>query len=492
MNIDLLISVTTNVLNPLVLLAILVGVSVGIFVGALPGLTGTMGVALLLPITFGMEPEIGLPMLMAIYCGSLFGGSISAILICIPGTGAAAATVLDGYPMAQKGEGGKAIGYALVASFIGGIFSAIALLFIAPPLSRLALLFGPPEFFTLALLGLTLIGTLSKGDWNKGLLSGSIGLLLSTVGMDALKGEPRFVFGQVHLLSGITFIPALIGLFSLSQGFILLGRKMQKKKKSEKVSGRIWPTLSELSKVKKTIFRSSIIGTIIGIIPGTGGDIATWVGYNEAKRNSKDTELFGTGIPEGVVASEAANNAVSGGAMIPLMTLGIPGSSTTAVILGGMLALGLRPGVTFMSEYRELSLTLIFSLFIANIAMLIVGYGAAKVGVYITRIESNVLAPIIIVLSVIGSYAIGNSLFDIGLMCVFGIIGYVMHLYEFPLAPVVIGLILGPIAERGLRQSLLISRGNWSIFFTRPLSAILLGFAILSLYSAIRKKRKNI
>ena len=492
MNIDLIIAVISNLLNPLTLLAMLAGVSIGILVGALPGLTGTMGAALLLPITFRMEPWVGLPMLIAIYCGTMYGGSISAILISIPGTGAAAATVLDGYPMAQKGEGGKAIGYSLVASFVGGIFSAFTLWLIAPPLSRMTLLFGPPEFFTLAILGLTLIGTLSKGDWNKGLLSGTIGLLLSTVGMDALKGEPRFVFGQVHLLSGITFIPALIGLFSLSQGFILLGSKMQKKKKSEKASGMIWPTLSELKKIKNTIFRSSIIGTIVGMIPGTGGDIATWVGYNEAKRNSKEADLFGTGIPEGVVASEAANNAVTGGAMIPLMTLGIPGSSLTAVVLGGMLAHGLRPGATFMSENKELSLILIFSLFIANFIMLIVGYGAAKVGVYITRIESNILAPMIIVLSVIGSYALGNSMFDVGLMFLFGILGYVMHQYEFPLAPVVIGLILGPIGEAGLRQSLLISRGNWLIFVNRPLSAILLVFAVLSLYSAIRKERKNI
>jgi len=394
--------------------------------------------------------------------------------------------------MAQKGEGGKAIGYSLVASFLGGIFSVIALLFIAPPLSKVALLFGPPEFFTLAILGLTLIGTLAKGSWIKGLISGSTGLLLATVGMDILRGEPRFVFGQVHLLGGISFVPALIGLFSLSQGLILIGREIKKKIKSEQVSGKILPTLPELSKVKNTILRSSIIGTLVGIIPGTGGDLATWIGYNEAKRNSKNGNLFGTGIPEGVVASEAANNAVTGGALVPLLTLGIPGSSVTAVLLGGLLVHGLRPGVTFMSENGDLSFTIIFSLFVANFVMLLVGYAFAKIGVHITRVKNNIIAPIIIVLSVTGSYAIGNSLFDVKLMFIFGIIGYIMHQYKFPLAPVVLGLILGPIAESGLRQSLLISGGSWIIFVTRPLSALLLGVALLSLYSAIKKDRKNI
>lgn len=492
MNPDFLLTAIGNVFNPLSLLAIFAGVTIGIVIGALPGLTATMGVALLLPITFGMKPEIGLPMLMALYCGAMYGGSISAILIHTPGTGAAAATCLDGYPMAQKGEGGKAIGFSLVASFIGGIFSAIALLFIAPPLSKVALLFGPPEFFTLAILGLTLIGTLAEGSWIKGLISGSIGLLLATVGMDILRGEPRFVFNQVHLLGGVPFVPALIGLFSLSQGLILIGREMKKKIKSEQVSGKILPTLLELRKVKNTILRSSIIGTLVGIIPGTGGDLATWVGYNEAKRNSKDAHLFGTGIPEGVVASEAANNAVTGGALVPLMTLGIPGSSVTAVLLGGLLVHGVRPGVTFMSENGDLGFTIIFSLFVANFVMLLVGYAFAKIGVHITRVKNNIIAPIIIVLSVTGSYAIGNSLFDVKLMFVFGIIGYIMHQYKFPIAPVVLGLILGPIAESGLRQSLLISGGSWAIFVTRPLSALLLGIAILSLYSAIRKERKNI
>jgi len=482
-----LISALSNVFNPISLAAIAAGVTMGIVIGALPGLSATMGVALLLPITFGMDPGVGLPMLVALYCGAMYGGSISAILIHTPGTPAAAATCLDGYPMAQRGEAGRAIGFSLTASFCGGIFSTFALLFIAPPLSKVSLLFGPAEYFSLAILGLTLIATLAQGDWIKGLISGFSGLFLATVGLDIVTGQSRFTFGKVELLSGIPFVVALIGMFSISQALLLIEKKVKSNVEAKKVSGRILPKLRELKEVWVTILRSSIIGTWVGMIPGTGGDLATWVGYNEAKRSSKNSELFGTGIPEGVVASEAANNAVTGGALIPLLTLGIPGSSTTAVLLGGFLVHGLRPGPKFMTEYGDLTFTIIISLFVVNIFMLILGIFFGKMGVYITKIREDFLAPVIITLSVIGSYAINNSVFDVGLMFIFGLLGYVMVKCKFPTAPMVIGLILGPIAETGLQQSLLISSGSWLIFVTKPVSLTLLVLAIVSLSSAIIK-----
>jgi len=482
-----LISALGNVFNPISLAAIAAGVTMGIVIGALPGLSATMGVALLLPVTFGMDPGVGLPMLVALYCGAMYGGSISAILIHTPGTPAAAATCLDGYPMAQKGEAGKAIGFSLTASFCGGVFSAFALLFIAPALSRVSLLFGPAEYFSLAILGLTLMATLTQGDWIKGLISGILGLFLATIGLDIVTAQSRYTFGKVELLSGIPLVVTLIGLFSISQALLLIEKKVKNNVEAKKVSGRILPKLNELKKVWFTILRSSIIGTWIGMIPGTGGDLACWVGYNEAKRASKTPELFGTGIPEGVVASEAANNAVTGGALIPLLTLGIPGSSTTAVLLGGFLVHGLRPGPKFMTEYGDLSFTIIISLFVVNIFMLILGIFFGKMGVYITKVREDLLAPVIITLSVIGSYAINNSVFDVGLMFIFGLLGYIMVKCKFPTAPMVLGLILGPIAETGLQQSLLISSGNWLIFITKPVSLTLVILAIISLSSAIIK-----
>lgn len=479
------------VLNPLALLAIFGGVTIGIIIGALPGLSATMGVALLLPITFGMDAGIGLSMLVALYCGAMYGGSISAILLHTPGTPAAAATCLDGYPMAQKGQAGKAIGFSLVASFCGGMFSAFALLFIAPPLSKVSLLFGPPEYFSLAVLGLTLIATLTQGDWIKGSISGSVGLLIAMVGLDIVTAQSRFTFGRIELLSGIPLVVALIGVFSISQALILVEKEPAARFEAKKISGEILPKLGELKAVWLTILRSSIIGTWIGMIPGTGGDLATWVGYNEAKRSSKNSELFGTGIPEGVVASEAANNAVTGGALIPLLVLGIPGSSVTAVLLGGFLVHGLRPGPKFMTEYGDLSFTIIISLFIANIAMLILGIFFGKLGVLIAKIRDDFLVPVIITLSVIGSYAINNNMFDVVLMLIFGLLGYFMVKLNFPIAPMVLGLILGPLAETGLQQSLIISSGDWMIFFTKPLSLGLLILALISLSSAIVKDVKK-
>lgn len=494
MNFEFILVALGNVFSILHLAAIFLGVLIGIIIGALPGLSATMGVALLLPLTFGMEPELGLPMLIALYCGAMYGGSISAILLHTPGTPAAAATCMDGYPMSKKGEGGRAIGFSLIASFIGGIFSAILLLTVAPLLANISLLFGPAEYFILAVLGLTLIATLSSEEWIKGLLSGSVGLFIATIGIDPMTTISRFTFGNLNLLDGIPLIVLLIGVFSISQALKLLEKDENEKitsLKNMKISGRILPKFSELIKLKNTIIRSSVIGSIIGAIPGTGGGIACWVGYNEAKRYSKKPELFGTGIPEGVVAAEAANNAVTGSALIPTLVLGIPGSSVTAVLLGGLIYHGIRPGPRFISEFGDLTYTIMISLFVANFFMLFIGVLFAKASIHITRVRGEILSPFIIVLSVIGTYALNNSTFDVILMFIFGLIGYVMIRYKFPVAPMVIALILAPMAELGLRQTLLISRGNWLVFLTKPLSLALLLVAVLSLGSAIYRDLKR-
>jgi len=485
-----------NIVTPATLLAMVFGVASGIVIGALPGLSSTMGVALLLPLTFGMEPSAGLPMLMGIYCGAMYGGSLSAILIHTPGTAAAAATCLDGYPMAQRGEANKAIKYSLFASFCGGIFSAFVLLFLAAPLSRISLLLGPPEYFFLAILGLTLIGTLASKSWIKGLLSGFLGLFLATVGMDPILGMSRFTFGAVNLLSGINIIVALIGVFSLSQAFIMIEKEQEKRKVLiRKNHGNVFtdflPKISELKGTWITIIRSSVIGTVIGMIPGTGGDLASWVGYNEAKRCSKNSDKFGTGVLEGVVAAEAANNGVTGGALVPVLALGIPGSATTAVLLGGFLVHGLRPGPRFLLDNAEISYTLIISLFFINLLLLVMGSFFGKWSSNILKLKNEILAPIIIILSVIGTYSISNSMFDVQLMLFFGFLGYIMRKKEIPTAPLVLGLILGPMAERALSQSLLISSGSWGIFVSRPVSVLLFGLTLLSLGSAILKDIKG-
>ncbi len=488
---DFFIYALGNILNVANLGLILFGVAAGIIIGALPGLSATMGVALLLPLTFGMRPESGIPMLIGLYCGAMYGGSISAVLLHTPGTSAAAATCVDGYPMARKGEAGLAIGYSLVGSFFGGIFSAFLLLFLAPPLANFSLLFGPAEYFTMALVGLTLIASLSSGSWIKGLMSGFLGILLSTVGLDVMSSVSRFTFGYMQLLDGMSLVVILIGVFSITQALVIFEESAEDEGKSQlatdAISGRILPTWSELVQYKNTILRSSLIGSFVGMVPGTGGDVACWLAYNEARRRSKNPELFGTGIPEGVLAPEAANNAVTGSAMIPTLALGIPGSSVTAILLSGLIFHGIRTGPRFITEYGGLTYTIILSMFVANIFMLFLGVLSAKAGMKIAKISVKILAPFIIVLSVIGSYSLGNSMFDVGLMFVFGLFGYVLRKFNFPVSPMVIGVILAQMAEYGLRQALMISRGNWLIFVQRPISLLFLVVCVLSLASAIRQ-----
>lgn len=469
-----------NVLMPTNLLAIMIGTAMGLFVGAMPGLSATMAIAILLPVTFGMHPATGLSMLASLYMGAMYGGSIAAILIRTPGTPAAAATTLDGYPMAQKGQAGKALGVSLTASFIGGVISSIALLTVAPILGNIALQFGPVELFAVAVLGITIIGSLSQESTVKGLLSGAVGLLLATVGMDPVTGTPRFTFGNMYLFSGISYTVALIGLFSIPQAIRLIERDEEAVKTVNSITDRILPNLKEIKPLMTTILRSSFIGIITGIIPGTGGDTACWFAYNEAKRFSKDKDKFGTGIPEGVAASEAANNAVVGGALIPTITLGIPGSSATAILMGGLLVHGIMPGPTLMTEHADVTYTLIWAVMLSNFAMFLEGLLFTRASIVVTRVSNKILAPIIVILCVIGSFAINNSVFDIFLMFGFGILGYFMDKLGIPTAPMVVGLILGQMLDVSLHQSLLMSYGSWSIFFKNPISAALLIIAAFS------------
>jgi len=478
-----------NVLKLNNLGAIAVGTILGIAIGAMPGLSATMGVALLIPVTFKVNPASGLCMLGAVYCGAVYGGSISAILLRTPGTPGNIPTSWDGYEMTKRGLAGKALGISTFSSFFGGIFSALALLVIAPPLAEFSLRFGPPERFLLALFGITIIVSLSSASPIKGFISGVLGMVLATTGIDLFVGDLRFTFNQLGLFDGIPELPSLIGLVSMSQAIILI----EKKSKTiqviyGKVKDSLLPKVTDFKKIWSTVLRSSIIGTIIGIIPGAGTTTASFISYDEAKRRSSRYDKdFGKGSIIALSSSETANNAVTGGSLVPLLTLGIPGNAASAVFLGGLLIHGLIPGPELFIKYGEITYTLMISLFFSNIALLIFGLLLAPFFIKVVKIETNILCPLIIILSVVGSYAMRNSIFDVFLMFCFGIIGYIMEKNDFPNAPMILGIILGPIVESELRRSLVIFRGSIFPIFTRPLSLLFIILIVYSFYISFRR-----
>lgn len=479
----------TVMLNPTNFFFVFIGITAGIIVGALPGLTATMGCALLIPFTFGLEPVKGLLMLLGIFCGGIYGGSISGILIRTPGTPSAAATLLDGYPLSQKGMAGKAIGMATVASFLGGTTGAVVMTFLSPQIAKIGLRFGPPEFFALAIFGLGMIITISGRSLLKGIIAGLFGLLITTVGFDPLSGVPRFTFGSLNLLGGITFIPALIGLFGYAQVFRNIEKILILPTVKSKVEN-VLPKLKEIRASLKTIIKSALIGTFIGSIPGTGCDVAAFVTYGEAKRSSKHPEKFGTGILEGVAAPEAGNNAATGGAMIPMLTLGIPGDAVTAVLLGALTIHGLQPGPLLFRDHLDVIYPIFAGMILAQFILLIVGLSGARFFARMINVDRRILTPIIFFLCVVGSYAMRFSFFDVGLSMIIGVIAYFMEYYGYPVSPILLALILGPMAEQNLRRSLIISHGDPLIFFKRPISAVLIiiaMFVMISSYYRIKK-----
>lgn len=463
------------------LFAALASVAVGIVVGALPGLSAAMGVALLIPITFGMPAETALIALSGVYCGAVYGGSISAILLHTPGTSAAAATAIEGYQMTLKGQAGKALTTATIASFIGGVVSAIALFAFAPPLAKLALQFGPKEYFWLSIFGLTIIAGVSSKSMLKGLISGALGLTLSTIGMDPMMGIPRFTFGVTSLLDGLPFTATLIGLFSMSQVLILAEKHIKKRKKAKSFKTEFFLTRNEFKRILPVSLWSSVIGTVVGILPGAGGTIASFIGYNESKRFVKDKDSFGTGIIEGIAGPEAANNAVTGGALIPTLTLGLPGNSVTAVLLGGLIIQGLRPGPDLFTVHGNITYTFFAGFVIVNIFMLILGLFGVRLFAKVANISDTILIPVIFVLSVVGSYSITNNIVDVFVMFIFGIIGYGVSKFDLNSAAIVLALILGPIGETGLRRTLIINKGNVGSLFTGTITWTLILISIGSL-----------
>jgi putative tricarboxylic transport membrane protein len=479
--------------DPLCLFWTFLGTFMGLIFGALPGLTATMGVALLVPLTFSFPPVRALSMMLGVYCGGIAGGAVSAVLLNIPGTPSAVMTTIDGYPMAKQGRAAQALGWAATASFFGGAISWLILVTVAPQIARYALRFGPPEYAALALFGLMIISSISGKSLLKGIISGLIGVWLSFFGVDPIMGDLRFTFGSINLMSGIAIMPALIGFYALPQ--ILRGvseNEIVDVNGTGLKSSRIIPSLAEVWRSKSNIVRSSLIGTLIGMIPATGGNIAAFLAYDQAKRFAKKPEEFGQGTHEGVIASEAANNGVTGGALIPLLTLGIPGDSVTAVLLGGLMIHGLQPGPELFVRSPDVVMGMFTMLIIANVFMTVIQFFGIKFFVQVLKVPNYYLAPVLLVLSIVGSYALRNSLFDVWITMFLGLFGFIMSRGGFPMAPTVLGLVLGPILESEMRRSLILSGGRWSIFFVRPISALLIALsAFTCLAVAIRAANKE-
>ncbi|MDB1126040.1 tripartite tricarboxylate transporter permease [Vibrio algarum] len=477
--------------SPGVLPVLIFGVLGGVILGALPGLTATMGVAILLPFTFGMEPTAALVMLIGVYIGGIYGGSIAAILLKTPGTPASAATVLDGHTLAARGEAARALSISAVASFVGGLISTIVLIAIAPMLAKFALRFNAPEYFALALFGLTIIASVSGQNILKGLLAGSIGLLISTVGLDPISSVPRFTFDVMDLYSGINVIPVLIGLFAISEALSQLEKLLSDKNVAPPKFSRKLLSKKDLKEMMPTAIKSGLLGTSIGSVPGAGADISAFVCYNEAKRSSKNPSEFGKGSVRGLAAAEAGNNGVTGGSLVPLLTLGVPGDAVAAVLLGALIVQGLTPGPLLFSQNPEIVYGIFSSMLVANIVMLLVGLLGIRFFCRIIEVPKMLMIPIIIFLSIVGAYAINNSMFDIGIAISFGLLGFVLGKLEIPSSPILLAIILGPMAETNLRKALLMYEGSWSFLYDRPIALAFILLAIFSVYSTMRLKKKQ-
>jgi len=469
-------------LTPFNLMLMFVGVILGVVIGVLHGLGGANGVAILLPLTFTMPPTSAIIMLSCIYWGALFGGAITSILFNIPGEPWSVATTFDGYPLAQKGRAGSALAAAFTSSFVGALVAVILITFLSPVVASFALQFGPPEFFSVYLLTFCAFVGMSKGQALKTIASMMIGFALAAVGLDTVTGQLRLTFGFTELLKGFDFLIAVIGLFGIGEILLTLEEGLAFKGAKAKINLKVvLETWRELPRYWMTSLRSSAVGCFMGIVPG-GATPASFMSYGVAKRFSKDGEKFGTGQIEGVVAPETAAHAAGTSALLPMLTLGVPGSPTAAVLLGGLLIWGLQPGPLLFQEQKEFVWGLIASMYLGNIAGLIVVLTCVPLFAAILRIPFAIIAPVIIVICAIGAYTVHTSMFDVYLMLVFGVAGYIMRKLDYPLAPLVLALVLGDRAEDSFRQSMLMSQGDMSVLFSNALVGGLTGLALLMLF----------
>jgi putative tricarboxylic transport membrane protein len=479
---DAILAGFATAFEPANFLLILLGLLMGTVIGILPGIGATMATALLLPFTMVMDPIPALAMLLSLYCANAYAGAISAILVNVPGSSSAVVTCLDGYPLAKKGQAGRALGVATVAGAIAGMFSIIVFISTAPVLARVAYHFGPPEYFALTVFALSMVASISDESSSKNLLSAAFGILVATVGIDFATGTERFTFGSPILSGGFATVPVLIGLFAITE---LLQQIHLKDIVAERItlSTMKLPTRADYKRIWRAIVAGSGIGTFIGVLPAEGGTVASIISYNEVRRWSKNRDEFGKGAIEGVAAAEAANNAAVGGALVPTLALGIPGSAVTAVILVGLSAQGVRPGPYLFEHQSDFIYAIFAIMMIANFAWLIMGLLGAKVFSLLTLVPSAILWPSVFVLSVVGAYSLEQNLLDVGVMLSFGILGYVMRRFGFSVVPMAMGLILGDTIETALKQSMLIFHNEWTMFFDRPIALAFFALALLGVFS---------
>lgn len=490
---DLLISGFQIAFAPTTLLLLIAGTVIGVIFGAMPGVSASMAVALALPFAYAMDSVIAIAFLVSVYCASITGGGITAILFKIPGTPSSAPTTFDGYPMAQRGEAGRALGFSLVASAIGGLVAAFAMALISPQLSAVALKFGPSELFAVSFLGLSVLSCLDSGNIIKTLISGLLGLALATVGMDPMLGIARFTWGSSTLLSGIEMIPVMIGLFAVTE--VLKQTTKQKKIDLEKDStsgGKeethtVLPKMKEIWETKWTMIRSSILGTVVGILPGAGATIASFLSYAIEKKVSKHPEKLGTGIPDGIVASEAANNAATGGSMVPLLSLGIPGGNAAAIMMTALVIKGVQIGPMLVKSQPEYLASVFGSMIVTNIVMVIAAMMIAKVFAKILSVPYSILGPVIVMLAAIGAYALNNNVGDVVLMAGAGIIGFMFVKLKYNSAALVLGLVLGSMCESNFRRAYTLTNGDLMAIFTKPITAVIMISCIIMITYPIIK-----
>ena len=459
------------------LLTIVAGIVLGILIGAMPGLSPSMGVALMVPFTYGMSPTLALILLVGIYIGSSYGGSITGIMVNAPGTPSAVVTAIDGFALTRQGKPATALGTSIVASSVGGMFGTLILILFSVPLAAAAVRFHPSEYFAFALFGMATIATLAGDNWGKAFIAMMVGLLIATVGTDPISGAERFTFDKTALSDGFMLIPALIGIFALSEVFRGIEKGEMRLEKLGKVTDR-WPRFAHYWKLKWVTLRSGAIGTLVGVFPGAGATIGSFISYGLAKRFSREPEQFGKGSPEGVTASEAADSGSVGGAMVPLLALGIPGSATTAVLIGAMMIHDLTPGPQLFIRNPDMIYAIFAAMLIAQFVLLIVGMAGGRLWVMVAHIPKELLYVLITMMALIGSYAVRNSLFDVFACLGFGLLGWILRRYGYPLAPVILGLVLGSIAETNFRRAIMMD--GFSVFFTRPLTLILILLAVAS------------
>lgn len=471
------------------LLVIILGVVMGILAGAMPGLSPSMGVALLVPFTYTLSPHLALILLVSIYIAANYGGSITAITINAPGTPSAVVTAFDGYPLAKKGKSGKALGFSLIASSVGGMIGTLILIFFSVPMAKLAVKFHPAEYFALALFGLTTVASLGGKNWAKAFAAALLGLLINTIGIDPISGAQRFTFGIEELYDGFSLIPALIGLFALSEVLRQIEEGSFTNQSAQRGKSQ-WPTFIDYWRKKFVILRSSVIGTLIGIFPGAGATIASFISYDVTRKLSRDGEEFGKGNIDGVCASEAANSSSVGGALVPLLTLGIPGSASTAVLIGAMMIHDLNPGPQLFNQEAELVYSLFAALLIANLVLLLLGLVGSRLWIKVTIIPKKILFPLIFAISIIGAYSVRFSIFDVISCLGFGVLGWLLIKRKFPVAPIVLGMVLGNIMETNFRRAVMME--GYKVFFIRPGSLIMILVALASFLVPLLNAKKTV